>query len=455
MLVVIILNCKGCHLINYATQKFTYFLEDERMFKKQHFGIRKFTVGAASIAVGATLFFGANASADAAEVDGQAWTNDNLGESYGTAYVESNGNAEGQAYEPTLAESNAEGSAWVADNAVSSNVDGQTWTNDNLGESYGSAYVDANGNVDGQAWEPTLAESNAEGSAVESNTEGSAWVADNTVSSNVDGQAWTNDNLGESYGSAYVDANGNVDGQAWEPTLAEGPETGSAWVENNLNETVTATGEPAYAEPLPEGHIVINGEPAYAEPLPEGHIGINGEPAYAEAPPKGSLDDYYYDHGTGVTHELPEGDISLNGTGVTHELPEGTLDTDNDGYTDDVEIAEGTSTTDASITPAATVDTDFDGYTDAEEVAAGTNLYDAASTPVETAVGQEAIAADAHVANEATAQGSVEATPAQAEGQAEGQALPETGSTEQGTLFGGLVAFIGAVLAFFGLRRKA
>ncbi|MCE5005450.1 YSIRK-type signal peptide-containing protein [Staphylococcus chromogenes] len=408
------------------------------MFKKQHFGIRKFTVGAASIAVGATLFFGANASADAAEVDGQAWTNDNLGESYGTAYVESNGNAEGQAYEPTLAESNAEGSAWVADNAVSSNVDGQTWTNDNLGESYGSAYVDANGNVDGQAWEPTLAESNAEGSAVESNTEGSAWVADNTVSSNVDGQAWTNDNLGESYGSAYVDANGNVDGQAWEPTLAEGPETGSAWVENNLNETVTATGEPAYAEPLPEGHI-----------------GINGEPAYAEAPPKGSLDDYYYDHGTGVTHELPEGDISLNGTGVTHELPEGTLDTDNDGYTDDVEIAEGTSTTDASITPAATVDTDFDGYTDAEEVAAGTNLYDAASTPVETAVGQEAIAADAHVANEATAQGSVEATPAQAEGQAEGQALPETGSTEQGTLFGGLVAFIGAVLAFFGLRRKA
>lgn len=51
MLVVIILNCKGCHLINYATQKFTYFLEDERMFKKQHFGIRKFTVGAASIAV--------------------------------------------------------------------------------------------------------------------------------------------------------------------------------------------------------------------------------------------------------------------------------------------------------------------------------------------------------------------------------------------------------------------
>ncbi|RIM25566.1 YSIRK-type signal peptide-containing protein [Staphylococcus chromogenes] len=446
MLVVIILNCKGCHLINYATQKFTYFLEDERMFKKQHFGIRKFTVGAASIAVGATLFFGANASADAAEVDGQAWTNDNLGESYGTAYVESNGNAEGQAYEPTLAESNAEGSAWVADNAVSSNVDGQTWTNDNLGESYGSAYVDANGNVDGQAWEPTLAESNAEGSA---------WVADNTVSSNVDGQAWTNDNLGESYGSAYVDANGNVDGQAWEPTLAEGPETGSAWVENNLNETVTATGEPAYAEPLPEGHIGINGEPAYAEPLPEGHIGINGEPAYAEAPPKGSLDDYYYDHGTGVTHELPEGDISLNGTGVTHELPEGTLDTDNDGYTDDVEIAEGTSTTDASITPAATVDTDFDGYTDAEEVAAGTNLYDAASTPVETAVGQEAIAADAHVANEATAQGSVEATPAQAEGQAEGQALPETGSTEQGTLFGGLVAFIGAVLAFFGLRRKA
>ncbi|PTG27372.1 hypothetical protein BU638_06785 [Staphylococcus chromogenes] len=438
MLVVIILNCKWCHLINYATQKFTYFLEDERMFKKQHFGIRKFTVGAASIAVGATLFFGANASADAAEVDGQAWTNDNLGESYGTAYVESNGNAEGQAYEPTLAESNAEGSAWVADNAVSSNVDGQTWTNDNLGESYGSAYVDANGNVDGQAWEPTLAESNAEGSAVESNTEGSAWVADNTVSSNVDGQAWTNDNLGESYGSAYVDANGNVDGQAWEPTLAEGPETGSAWVENNLNETVTATGEPAYAEPLPEGHI-----------------GINGEPAYAEAPPKGSLDDYYYDHGTGVTHELPEGDISLNGTGVTHELPEGTLDTDNDGYTDDVEIAEGTSTTDASITPAATVDTDFDGYTDAEEVAAGTNLYDAASTPVETAVGQEAIAADAHVANEATAQGSVEATPAQAEGQAEGQALPETGSTEQGTLFGGLVAFIGAVLAFFGLRRKA
>ncbi|WP_182478259.1 YSIRK-type signal peptide-containing protein [Staphylococcus chromogenes] len=416
------------------------------MFKKQHFGIRKFTVGAASIAVGATLFFGANASADAAEVDGQAWTNDNLGESYGTAYVESNGNAEGQAYEPTLAESNAEGSAWVADNAVSSNVDGQTWTNDNLGESYGSAYVDANGNVDGQAWEPTLAESNAEGSA---------WVADNTVSSNVDGQAWTNDNLGESYGSAYVDANGNVDGQAWEPTLAEGPETGSAWVENNLNETVTATGEPAYAEPLPEGHIGINGEPAYAEPLPEGHIGINGEPAYAEAPPKGSLDDYYYDHGTGVTHELPEGDISLNGTGVTHELPEGTLDTDNDGYTDDVEIAEGTSTTDASITPAATVDTDFDGYTDAEEVAAGTNLYDAASTPVETAVGQEAIAADAHVANEATAQGSVEATPAQAEGQAEGQALPETGSTEQGTLFGGLVAFIGAVLAFFGLRRKA
>ncbi|RIM10622.1 YSIRK-type signal peptide-containing protein [Staphylococcus chromogenes] len=392
MLVVIILNCKGCHLINYATQKFTYFLEDERMFKKQHFGIRKFTVGAASIAVGATLFFGANASADAAEVDGQAWTNDNLGESYGTAYVESNGNAEGQAYEPTLAESNAEGSAWVADNAVSSNVDGQTWTNDNLGESYGSA---------------------------------------------------------------YVDANGNVDGQAWEPTLAEGPETGSAWVENNLNETVTATGEPAYAEPLPEGHIGINGEPAYAEPLPEGHIGINGEPAYAEAPPKGSLDDYYYDHGTGVTHELPEGDISLNGTGVTHELPEGTLDTDNDGYTDDVEIAEGTSTTDASITPAATVDTDFDGYTDAEEVAAGTNLYDAASTPVETAVGQEAIAADAHVANEATAQGSVEATPAQAEGQAEGQALPETGSTEQGTLFGGLVAFIGAVLAFFGLRRKA
>ncbi|PTG20699.1 hypothetical protein BU637_06460 [Staphylococcus chromogenes] len=392
MLVVIILNCKGCHLINYATQKFTYFLEDERMFKKQHFGIRKFTVGAASIAVGATLFFGANASADAAEVDGQAWTNDNLGESYGTAYVESNGNAEGQAYEPTLAESNAEGSAWVAVNAVSSNVDGQTWTNDNLGESYGSA---------------------------------------------------------------YVDANGNVDGQAWEPTLAEGPETGSAWVENNLNETVTATGEPAYAEPLPEGHIGINGEPAYAEPLPEGHIGINGEPAYAEAPPKGSLDDYYYDHGTGVTHELPEGDISLNGTGVTHELPEGTLDTDNDGYTDDVEIAEGTSTTDASITPAATVDTDFDGYTDAEEVAAGTNLYDAASTPVETAVGQEAIAADAHVANEATAQGSVEATPAQAEGQAEGQALPETGSTEQGTLFGGLVAFIGAVLAFFGLRRKA
>lgn len=137
MLVVIILNCKGCHLINYATQKFTYFLEDERMFKKQHFGIRKFTVGAASIAVGATLFFGANASADAAEVDGQAWTNDNLGESYGTAYVESNGNAEGQAYEPTLAESNAEGSAWVADNAVSSNVDGQAWTNDNLGESYG------------------------------------------------------------------------------------------------------------------------------------------------------------------------------------------------------------------------------------------------------------------------------------------------------------------------------
>lgn len=391
MLVVIILNCKGCHLINYATQKFTYFLEDERMFKKQHFGIRKFTVGAASIAVGATLFFGANASADAAEVDGQAWTNDNLGESYGTAYVESNGNAEGQAYEPTLAESNAEGSAWVADNAVSSNVDGQ---------------------------------------------------------------AWTNDNLGESYGSAYVDANGNVDGQAWEPTLAEGPETGSAWVENNLNETVTATGEPAYAEPLPEGHI-----------------GINGEPAYAEALPKGSLDGYLYDHGTGVTHELPEGDIaingtgvthelpegdiSLNGTGVTHELPEGTLDTDNDGYTDDVEIAEGTSTTDASITPAATVDTDFDGYTDAEEVAAGTNLYDAASTPVETAVGQEAIAADAHVANEATAQGSVEATPAQAEGQAEGQALPETGSTEQGTLFGGLVAFIGAVLAFFGLRRKA
>ncbi|PTG92822.1 hypothetical protein BU645_01495 [Staphylococcus chromogenes] len=454
MLVVIILNCKGCHLINYATQKFTYFLEDERMFKKQHFGIRKFTVGAASIAVGATLFFGANASADAAEVDGQAWTNDNLGESYGTAYVESNGNAEGQAYEPTLAESNAEGSAWVADNAVSSNVDGQTWTNDNLGESYGSAYVDANGNVDGQAWEPTLAESNAEGSAVESNTEGSAWVADNAVSSNVDGQAWTNDNLGESYGSAYVDANGNVDGQAWEPTLAEGPETGSAWVENNLNETVTATGEPAYAEPLPEGHI-----------------GINGEPAYAEALPKGSLDGYLYDHGTGVTHELPEGDIaingtgvthelpegdiSLNGTGVTHELPEGTLDTDNDGYTDDVEIAEGTSTTDASITPAATVDTDFDGYTDAEEVAAGTNLYDAASTPVETAVGQEAIAADAHVANEATAQGSVEATPAQAEGQAEGQALPETGSTEQGTLFGGLVAFIGAVLAFFGLRRKA
>lgn len=391
MLVVIILNCKGCHLINYATQKFTYFLEDERMFKKQHFGIRKFTVGAASIAVGATLFFGANVSADAAEVDGQAWTNDNLGESYGTAYVESNGNAECQAYEPTLAESNAEGSAWVADNAVSSNVDGQ---------------------------------------------------------------AWTNDNLGESYGSAYVDANGNVDGQAWEPTLAEGPETGSAWVENNLNETVTATGEPAYAEPLPEGHI-----------------GINGEPAYAEALPKGSLDGYLYDHGTGVTHELPEGDIaingtgvthelpegdiSLNGTGVTHELPEGTLDTDNDGYTDDVEIAEGTSTTDASITPAATVDTDFDGYTDAEEVAAGTNLYDAASTPVETAVGQEAIAADAHVANEATAQGSVEATPAQAEGQAEGQALPETGSTEQGTLFGGLVAFIGAVLAFFGLRRKA
>lgn len=370
------------------------------MFKKQHFGIRKFTVGAASIAVGATLFFGANASADAAEVDGQAWTNDNLGESYGTAYVESNGNAEGQAYEPTLAESNA---------------------------------------VD---------------SAVESNTEGSAWVADNAVSSNVDGQTWTNDNLGESYGSAYVDANGNVDGQAWEPTLAEGPETGSAWVENNLNETVTATGEPAYAEPLPEGHI-----------------GINGEPAYAEALPKGSLDGYLYDHGTGVTHELPEGDIaingtgvthelpegdiSLNGTGVTHELPEGTLDTDNDGYTDDVEIAEGTSTTDASITPAATVDTDFDGYTDAEEVAAGTNLYDAASTPVETAVGQEAIAADAHVANEATAQGSVEATPAQAEGQAEGQALPETGSTEQGTLFGGLVAFIGALLAFFGLRRKA
>ncbi|TJY15033.1 YSIRK-type signal peptide-containing protein [Staphylococcus chromogenes] len=454
MLVVIILNCKGCHLINYVTQKFTYFLEDERMFKKQHFGIRKFTVGAASIAVGATLFFGANASADAAEVDGQAWTNDNLGESYGTAYVESNGNAEGQAYEPTLAESNAEGSAWVADNAVSSNVDGQTWTNDNLGESYGSAYVDANGNVDGQAWEPTLAESNAVDSAVESNTEDSAWVADNAVSSNVDGQAWTNDNLGESYGSAYVDANGNVDGQAWEPTLAEGPETGSAWVENNLNETVTATGEPAYAEPLPEGHI-----------------GINGEPAYAEALPKGSLDGYLYDHGTGVTHELPEGDIaingtgvthelpegdiSLNGTGVTHELPEGTLDTDNDGYTDDVEIAEGTSTTDASITPAATVDTDFDGYTDAEEVAAGTNLYDAASTPVETAVGQEAIAADAHVANEATAQGSVEATPAQAEDQAEGQALPETGSTEQGTLFGGLVAFIGAVLAFFGLRRKA
>lgn len=161
----------------------------------------------------------------------------------------------------------------------------------------------------------------------------------------------------------------------------------------------------------------------------------------------------------GVTHELPEGDIAINGTGVTHELPEGTLDTDNDGYTDDVEIAEGTSTTDASITPAATVDTDFDGYTDAEEVAAGTNLYDAASTPVETAVGQEAIAADAHVANEATAQGFVETTPAQAEGQtegqAEGQALPETGSTEQGTLFGGLVAFIGAVLAFFGLRRKA
>ena len=427
MLVVIILNCKGCHLINYATQKFTYFLEDERMFKKQHFGIRKFTVGAASIAVGATLFFGANASADAAEVDGQAWTNDNLGESYGTAYVESNGNAEGQAYEPTLAESNAEGSAWVADNAVSSNVDGQTWTNDNLGESYGSA---------------------------------------------------------------YVDANGNVDGQAWEPTLAEGPETGSAWVENNLNETVTATGEPAYAEPLPEGHIGINGEPAYAEAPPKGSLDgylYDHGTGVTHHVPKGSLDGYYYDHGTGVTHELPEGDIaingtgvthelpegdislngtgvthelpegdiSLNGTGVTHELPEGTLDTDNDGYTDDVEIAEGTSTTDASITPAATVDTDFDGYTDAEEVAAGTNLYDAASTPVETAVGQEAIAADAHVANEATAQGSVEATPAQAEGQAEGQALPETGSTEQGTLFGGLVAFIGAVLAFFGLRRKA
>lgn len=411
MLVVITLNCKGCHLINYATQKFTYFLEDERMFKKQHFGIRKFTVGAASIAVGATLFFGANASADAAEVDGQAWTNDNLGESYGTAYVESNGNAEGQAYEPTLAESNAEGSAWVADNAVSSNVDGQ---------------------------------------------------------------AWTNDNLGESYGSAYVDANGNVDGQAWEPTLAEGPETGSAWVENNLNETVTATGEPAYAEPLPEGHIGINGEPAYAEAPPKGSLDgylYDHGTGVTHHVPKGSLDGYYYDHGTGVTHELPEGDIaingtgvthelpegdiSLNGTGVTHELPEGTLDTDNDGYTDDVEIAEGTSTTDASITPAATVDTDFDGYTDAEEVAAGTNLYDAASTPVETAVGQEAIAADAHVANEATAQGSVEATPAQAEGQAEGQALPETGSTEQGTLFGGLVAFIGAVLAFFGLRRKA
>ncbi|MEB7824837.1 YSIRK-type signal peptide-containing protein [Staphylococcus chromogenes] len=335
------------------------------MFKKQHFGIRKFTVGAASIAVGATLFFGANASADAAEVDGQAWTNDNLGESYGTAYVESNGNAEGQAYEPTLAESNADGSAWVADNAVSSNVDGQ---------------------------------------------------------------AWTNDNLGESYGSAYVDANGNVDGQAWEPTLAEGPETGSAWVENNLNETVTATGEPAYAEPLPEGHI-----------------GINGEPAYAEAPPKGSLDGYLYDHGTGVTHHVPKGSLDGyyydHGTGVTHELP------------------EGTSTTDASITPAATVDTHFDGYTDAEEVAAGTNLYDASSTPVETAVGQEAIATDAHVANEATAQASVDAAPAQAEaqteGQAEGQALPETGSTEQGTLFGGLVAFIGAVLAFFGLRRKA
>ncbi|PTF70909.1 YSIRK-type signal peptide-containing protein [Staphylococcus chromogenes] len=365
------------------------------MFKKQHFGIRKFTVGAASIAVGATLFFGANASADAAEVDGQAWTNDNLGESYGTAYVESNGNAEGQAYEPTLAESNAEGSAWVADNAVSSNVDGQ---------------------------------------------------------------AWTNDNLGESYGSAYVDANGNVDGQAWEPTLAEGPETGSAWVENNLNETVTATGEPAYAEPLPEGHIGINGEPAYAEAPPKGSLDgylYDHGTGVTHHVPKGSLDGYYYDHGTGVTHELPEGDISLNGTGVTHELPEGTLDTDNDGYTDDVEIAEGTSTTDASITPAATVDTDFDGYTDAEEVAAGTNLYDAASTPVETAVGQEAIAADAHVANEATAQGSVEATPAQAEGQAEGQALPETGSTEQGTLFGGLVAFIGAVLAFFGLRRKA
>ncbi|MCE4966553.1 YSIRK-type signal peptide-containing protein [Staphylococcus chromogenes] len=381
------------------------------MFKKQHFGIRKFTVGAASIAVGATLFFGANASADAAEVDGQAWTNDNLGESYGTAYVESNGNAEGQAYEPTLAESNAEGSAWVADNAVSSNVDGQ---------------------------------------------------------------AWTNDNLGESYGSAYVDANGNVDGQAWEPTLAEGPETGSAWVENNLNETVTATGEPAYAEPLPEGHIGINGEPAYAEAPPKGSLDgylYDHGTGVTHHVPKGSLDGYYYDHGTGVTHELPEGDIaingtgvthelpegdiSLNGTGVTHELPEGTLDTDNDGYTDDVEIAEGTSTTDASITPAATVDTDFDGYTDAEEVAAGTNLYDAASTPVETAVGQEAIAADAHVANEATAQGSVETTPAQAEGQAEGQALPETGSTEQGTLFGGLVAFIGAVLAFFGLRRKA
>lgn len=411
MLVVITLNCKGCHLINYATQKFTYFLEDEKMFKKQHFGIRKFTVGAASIAVGATLFFGANASADAAEVDGQAWTNDNLGESYGTAYVESNGNAEGQAYEPTLAESNAEGSAWVADNAVSSNVDGQ---------------------------------------------------------------AWTNDNLGESYGSAYVDANGNVDGQAWEPTLAEGPETGSAWVENNLNETVTATGEPAYAEPLPEGHIGINGEPAYAEAPPKGSLDgylYDHGTGVTHHVPKGSLDGYYYDHGTGVTHELPEGDIaingtgvthelpegdiSLNGTGVTHELPEGTLDTDNDGYTDDVEIAEGTSTTDASITPAATVDTDFDGYTDAEEVAAGTNLYDAASTPVETAVGQEAIAADAHVANEATAQGSVEATPAQAEGQAEGQALPETGSTEQGTLFGGHVAFIGAVLAFFGLRRKA
>lgn len=347
------------------------------MFKKQHFGIRKFTVGAASIAVGATLFFSANASADAAEVDGQAWTNDNLGESYGTAYVESNGNAEGQAYEPALAESNAEGSTWVADNAVSSNVDGQ---------------------------------------------------------------AWTNDNLGESYGSAYVDANGNVDGQAWEPTLAEGPETGSAWVENNVNETVTATGEPAYAEPLPEGHIGINGEPAYAEAPPKGSLDgylYDHGTGVTHHVPKGSLDGYYYDHGTSVTHELPEGDIAINGTGVTHELPEGDISLNGTGVTHEL--------------PEGTLDTDNDGYTDAEEVAAGTNLYDAASTSVETAVGKEAIATDAHVANEASAQASVEATPAQAEG----QALPETGSTKQGTLFGGLVAFIGAVLAFFGLRRKA